>query len=605
MIEKRTIGLNFIAADKANLIVWSPLAHKVFVEIKGHKHELKEESMGFWELQKIEIQPGQSYDIIVDGRSYPDPASLWQPDGLNGSSRAFDLHNYTWNDAAWNGIALEDMILYELHIGTFTPEGTLEAASHKIEYLKDLGVNAIEIMPVAQFPGPRNWGYDGVFPFTVQHSYGGPEALQKFVDHCHQNGLAVVMDVVYNHLGPEGNILPAFGPVFTDKYKTPWGQAVNFDDAWSDGIRMYYIENALMWLRDFHIDGLRLDAVHAIKDFGAKHILQEIQEHVAALNIRTNKKHVLIIESDLNDVKYITAPEKGGYGMDATWSDEFHHALHALLTKERRGYYEDFGDVNALEKAYNYAFVNNGNWSEHRKKRFGNKTNDVPGHKFVVFSQNHDQVGNRMLGDRLSTLVDFEALKLVAGAVLFSPFIPLLFMGEEYAETTPFLYFTSHTGHELIRQVRMGRAKEFEAFMNAKDMPDPQEVSSFLQSKLNWDNRSELQMKMLAFYKELIRLRKTHPIWRSTDRSTFNARVLEQRNVLMLTRKNRDQLLFAILNFEETPYLLPIGDNTTNLRIILNSGDTQWGGPVTGIDSQNLMMSVAPRSICVFENVPQ
>lgn len=604
MIEKRTIGLNFSASDRADLVVWSPIAHSVSLEHKGQKYELREEQMGFWELQRIEIQPDDLYEIIVDGRSFPDPASLWQPDGINGSSRAYDLKRYEWGDAAWKGIPMENLIFYELHVGTFTREGTLEAASAKIEYLKDLGINAIEMMPVAQFPGPRNWGYDGVFPFSVQNTYGGPAALQKFVDRCHQNGLAVFLDVVYNHLGPEGNILPAFGPVFTDKYKTPWGQAINYDDAWCDGIRMYMIENVLMWLRDFHFDGLRLDAVHAIKDFGPKHILQEIHEHVAALNMRTQKNHRVIIESDLNDVKYISSPENGGYGMDATWSDEFHHALHALITGEKRGYYSDFGDIYALEKAFNFAFVYNGNWSEHRKKRFGNKVNGMPGQKFVVFSQNHDQIGNRMMGDRLSAMLDFESLKLVAGTVLFSPFIPLLFMGEECAESNPFLYFTSHSGHELIRQVRVGRSREFEAFMNVKDMPDPQEVSTFLYSKLNWDNQSVLQAQMYAFYKELIRLRKTHPLWQSTDRSNFNARVLEQSNVLMLTRKSKDQALFAILNFEETPYLLPTGDNTKNLQIILNSGDAQWGGPGTGIDSQNMMMSVAPHSICVFENNP-
>lgn len=364
-------------------------------------------------------------------------------------------------------------------------------------------------MPVAQFSGARNWGYDGVFPFAVQNSYGGPEALQHFVNACHQHNIAVVLDVVYNHVGPEGNNLGKFGPYFTDKYKTPWGEAINFDDAGCDGVRKYFIENVLMWFRDFHIDALRLDAVHAIKDFGPSHILKEIKQHTDALMQETGRAHYLIAECDLNDIKYIQPIEEGGYGMDAQWIDEFHHSLRVTAGNERTGYYQDFDGILHLAKSFHDGYVFDGIYSAHRQKTFGTKTTGIAGEKFIVFSQNHDHVGNRMLGERTSTLVSFEMQKLLAATCLISPYLPMLFMGEEYSEKNPFLYFVSHSDKALVEAVRKGRKEEFAEFHNEGEVPDPQAEETFQQSKLQWHLLQEKQHSaMLSFYKSLIALRK-------------------------------------------------------------------------------------------------
>jgi maltooligosyltrehalose trehalohydrolase len=600
MLEKRTIGLNFRDQQEADFRVWAPFAEKVEIRTDGFTEPLDRKSMGFWEHKFLKIAPGTLYDILIDDRPFADPASLYQGDGINGRSMAFNLLAYKWNDKNWKGLQPEELIIYELHTGTFTEEGTFDGVAEKLKYLRDLGINAIEIMPVAQFSGERNWGYDGVFPFAVQNSYGGPERLQHLTDVCHQNGIAVILDVVMNHLGPEGNILPAFGPFFTDKYKTPWGSAVNFDDAWCDGVRMFYIQNVLMWLRDFHIDGIRLDAVHAIKDFSPKNILQEIREHVAELNQTSDCNHFIISECDLNDVRYITPVKNGGYGLDATWCDEFHHALHVLVTGENKGYYADFTGTRDLIKAFNEAFVFNGNWSEHRKKNFGTSTAGFAGHNFVVFSQNHDQTGNRMNGDRLSTLIDFEKLKLVAGAVLFSPCIPLLFMGEEYAERQPFQYFISPQGRELIRAVRKGRKSEFDSFISGGKPPDPQSEKTFRQSKLKWTGHSKAQRYIFEFYRELIRLRQTLPIWKNTDRKNFSAKNINNRHVVQLTRENRNEILLALLNFEDYPVPVITCETYISWQLILNSCDSKWGGSGGEIDISCPTVSVPPHAMIVL-----
>jgi maltooligosyltrehalose trehalohydrolase len=591
MIAKRTIGLNFISENTADLQVWAPLASMVKISINNEVvKSLHKEEHGFWELDALRIHPGDRYQLIVDDIVLTDPVSLFQPDGVHSPSAAFNLNHFKWTDKHWPGIPPQELIIYELHTGTFTEEGTFDAIIPHLDYLKELGITAIELMPVAQFPGDRNWGYDGVYPFAVQHSYGGPERLQHLVDVCHKKGLAVILDVVYNHLGPEGNYLPAFGPVFTDKYKTPWGQAINFDDEWSDGIRKIVIENVLMWFRDFHIDGLRLDAIHAIKDFSAQHILQEIKHHVSELNILSSKNHFLIGESDLNDIKVISPFEKGGYNLDATWCDEFHHSIHALVTGEKNGYYSDFGKIEQIAKTLNDAYVYDGIWTEHRKRKFGNKTTGLPGHKFVVFTQNHDQVGNRMMGDRLSTNISFELLKQVAGTMLLSPFIPMLFMGEEYAETNPFLYFTSHSDHDLIRAVREGRKNEFKAFMSEGEAPDPQAIETFRHSKLNWNKRTEKQAFILNFYKELIHLRKTLPALRNTDRQGVSAEVFKNKNAIILTRKSPEQQLVAVLNFE--PSEINIEKEVKGFHLLLNSADAKWGGSIQSVNKTTPPQSV-------------
>ncbi|HEV7379210.1 MAG TPA: malto-oligosyltrehalose trehalohydrolase, partial [Dyadobacter sp.] len=457
-------GVRFDPEGHAKISLWAPHAEQaeLFIVSQNAYLSLQSGDRGFWELTTDVLKPGDEYFFRLNqGKHLPDPATISQPTGIYGPSQATDLNSYPWNDGTWENPDLQDYILYELHTGTFTHQGTFEGIEQKLNYLAELGITAIEIMPVSQFAGDRNWGYDGVFAFCVQNSYGSAEGLQRLVDACHQKGLAVILDVVYNHVGPEGNILAEFGPYFTEKYATPWGNAINFDDAWSDAVRQYFIQNALMWFRDFHIDALRLDAVHAIKDFSPVHILKEIRQQVDLLEKETGRKHYMIVELDLNDDCYISPVAAGGYGMDGQWIDEFHHALRVTSGQEKIGYYSDFDGITSLAKAYEDAYVYDGQYSEHRKKTFGTKAKTRDGKQFVVFSQNHDQVGNRMLGERTSELVSFEMQKLLAGAVFVSPYLPMLFMGEEYAETNRFQYFISHTDAQLVQAVREGRKKEF------------------------------------------------------------------------------------------------------------------------------------------------
>lgn len=607
-IRHNNIGISLNSNAEVSIRVWAPKAEKVALVLseKNEKFPLTRKEFGYWQGSDIPVKNGDRYTIETDGKNgYPDPASLYQPEGIDGPSEAVDLHRMPWTDQRWKNHALKDYILYELHTGTFSPEGNFEGIEKKLPYLKELGVTAIEIMPVAQFSGARNWGYDGVLPFAVQHSYGGPHALQKLVNACHNNGLAVVLDVVYNHLGPEGNNLDKFGPYFTDKYKTPWGTAINFDDAGSDAIRRYFIENVLMWFRDFHIDALRLDAVHAIKDFGPKHILAEIKENVNELMAATGRKHYLIAECDLNDSKYIQPLEEGGYGMDAQWIDEFHHALRVTSGNPKTGYYADFDGINHLAKSYRDAYVYDGIYSSHRDKVFGTSAKDIPGDRFVVFSQNHDHVGNRMLGERIGTLVSFEMQKLMAATVLMSPFMPMLFMGEEYGEKNPFLYFVSHAGKELVQAVRDGRKREFAAFHTDGEFPDPQSEKIFAQSKLNWDLQNEPDHRaMLRYYKELIRLRKNLPALSNPDRSNLIVEVLENQQILMIHRKEDTHHVMYILNFSNDRQEIEINLKREGWTLLMNSASEAWAGnstesiaiPETG------KIQISPQTFLLFEN---
>jgi maltooligosyltrehalose trehalohydrolase len=525
-IEKRELGMTLLPGTGARMLFWSPFANTVQVKIRGKGSlSLEKRDYGYWEGNLPGVESGDRYMIVIDDeREIPDPVSLFQPEGVHRESEVIDTASFRTDDRKWKGIPPADLIIYELHTGTFSPEGNFDGIIKKLDYLNELGINAIELMPVAQFPGSRNWGYDGVYPFAVQDSYGGPGGLSRLVSACHDNGIAVILDVVYNHLGPEGNYLSAAGPYFTGKYHTPWGSAVNFDDAWSHGVRRYFIENALMWLRDFNIDGLRLDAVHAIKDFGAYHFLAELADTVDRLNRETAGNHFLIGESDLNDARFIAPSREGGIGLDAQWCDEFHHALHARLTGERNGYYSDFGDTGKLADAYNDTFVYNGKYSPYRKRIFGSRTDGIPGSRFIVCTQNHDQVGNRVLGERLSSIVDFESLKLAAGAMFFSPYVPMLFMGEEYGEQAPFLYFTSHGDKDLITAVREGRKKEFKDFLVDLEPPDANSESTFKSSKLNWDQpQDDKKKKLLDYYKKLISIKKSHPALRPGNREGVRA----------------------------------------------------------------------------------
>ncbi len=534
---------------------------------------------GYWQQVVPGAGAGTRYKFKIDGgKSFPDPASMSQPEGVHEASEVID-RSFPWTDLSWKGILLSDMVIYELHVGTFTSAGTFEGVISKLEYLKALGVNAIELMPVAQFPGSRNWGYDGVFPFAVQNSYGGVRGLKTLVDEAHKTGIAVILDVVYNHLGPEGNYFSEYAPYFTDQYKTFWGSAINFDDAWCDGVRSYFWQNALMWLNDFHIDGLRLDAVHAIRDFSARHFLEELRTRVTALEAHTGRSKVLIAELDLNHPRFIDPPSKGGYGLDGQWIDEFHHALHAVVTGETSGYYEDFGRVSHIGKAMRDSYVYTGEYSLHRKKSFGVLPADNPYSRFVVFSQNHDQVGNRMLGDRLTSQLSFEALKLVAAAYLFSPHVPMLFMGEEYGEKNPFQYFISHTDKALVEAVRKGRREEFSYFQWEGEVPDPQSEETFRQCVLNWEtDKDEQSIALLACYTFLIGLRKDRRAMLARERNSLIVLPSVNEQVLLFERRSgKDVLLFALNFSREKVSIRNPGDGS--FTKIFDSSSWVWKGP--------------------------
>lgn len=592
-LNKRNIGLNFNEKKEAVVKVWAPLAEKVAIKVEEREPVLlQRESRGYFSVTTDAVIPGERYWFLLDDeKQLPDPASLAQPDGVHGASMAVDLQ-YAWNDISWINPALNNYLIYELHVGTFTAESDFSGIEKRLDHLKDLGITAIEIMPVGAFPGSRNWGYDGVFPYAVQPSYGGPEGLQRLVDACHEKGLAVILDVVYNHLGPEGNYLSAYGPYFTDKYNTPWGNAVNFDDQDCDGVRELVVENVLMWFRDFHIDALRLDAVHAIKDFSAVHLLQEIRQQTERLMEQTGRRHYLIAESDLNDPRYITPLDQQGLGMDAQWVDEFHHALRVSAGEARKGYYLDFNGLADLAKSYRDAYVYTGAYSAERRRKFGKDASRHPGERFIVFSQNHDQVGNRLLGERSGTLYDFEMQKLMAAAVLFSPYIPMLFMGEEWGEKNPFYYFVSHTDQELIEMVRQGRKKEFAAMHAEGEAIDPQAEETFNASRLNWSLLAVPQHQALfQYYKTLIILRKSNAVLAANDRRAVNVGLFASRQVLVLDRglQNHAGRVICFMNFSDQPQQVsyPAGTATTNLQLMIDSASPQWHGPTAAPERWN------------------
>src|SRR4051812_25716516 len=481
--------------------IWAPHPERVDVRVRGADHQLEPEGYGV-RSARVEAAAGDDYAFVLDGRELPDPASRHQPEGLRGPSRVVDPRAFAWTDQGWGGPAEpQGAVLYELHVGTFTPEGTFDAAIEHLPRLAELGVTHIELMPVAEFPGARGWGYDGVYISAAQSSYGGPLGLQRLVDAAHAAGLGVILDVVYNHVGASGNAaLEAYGPYFTDKYSTFWGQAMNYDDADCDPVREWVLQSAEGWIRDFHLDGLRLDALHAIFDGSARHLMAELRDRVFAADPRA----LVIAESGMNDPKVTRPPEVGGWGHDAQWSDDFHHALRTLLTGERDGYYAEFGSVAQLAKAFERPFVHDGTWSEFRRRFFGAPAGDRPPEQFVVFGQNHDQVGNRAFGDRLPA----EQLRLAALITLFSPFTPMLFMGEEHAEPAPFQFFTDHIDEDIAVATRDGRRREFAAFAEfaGEEVPDPQDRATFQRSKLSRDGDPgvrELYRDALALRREL------------------------------------------------------------------------------------------------------
>ena len=519
--------------------VWAPKAERVRVQVDGEKYSLARFAGGWWEGDVRAAGPGTDYAFFLNDEdlALPDPRSAWQPHGVHGASRVVDHGAFAWSDAGWQAPPLESAIVYELHVGTFTPEGTLDAAAQKLDALRDLGVTHVQLMPVNAFPGQQGWGYDGVDLFAVHEPYGGPESLKRFVDACHANGLALLLDVVYNHLGPAGNYLGRFGPYFTHLHNTPWGDAVNLEDAGSHEVRRFFCDNALMWPRDYHIDGLRLDAVHAYMDRSAINFMEQIAAEVHALEAQTGRHLVVIAESDLNDPRLVTAPEAGGYGMDAQWSDDFHHALVAALTGERKGYYEDFGTLGDLAKSLREVFVYDGKYSVHRDRVHGRPVRGLPGWRFLGYSQNHDQVGNRAKGERLSQLTSVGRAKIAAALEMTAPFVPMIFQGEEWAASTPFQYFTDHEA-ELGKLISEGRKREFAAFgWDPAEVPDPQARATYERSKLDWSERDVgVHAEMLAWYRELIALRKSLPELMDGEMSAVQVRFSEAEQWLVMVR---------------------------------------------------------------------
>lgn len=489
-----------------------PKAQNVEIKIGDTFIQMSPKDSGWWSVDVRNAKPGMDYAYILDGRQpLPDPRSPWQPHCVHGPSRLVDLTAFSWTDTRWQPRPLSSAIMYELHVGTFTPEGTFEAIIPRLDHLVDLGITHIELMPVNEFSGSRGWGYDGVDLYAPHQAYGGPKGLQRLVDACHHNGLAVILDVVYNHLGPVGNYLEQFGPYFTERYQTPWGRAVNLDGPDSDEVRRFFIDNALLWLRDYHVDGLRLDAVHAFVDTSAVHFLEELAEQVHLLEAQLGRHLVVIAESNLNDPRIVRPREIGGYGIDAQWHDDFHHALHTVLTGEHGGYYEDFGTLTDLAKAFQHGFVYDGCYSVFRNRKHGRSATGLSGHQFIGFLQNHDQIGNRAKGERICHLITPGRLKIGAALLFTAPFIPMLFQGEEWGASSPFLYFTDHDNPKLGRAVREGRRKEFAAFgWNPEEIPDPQAPETFQHSKLNWSELvHEPHASLLDWYRRLIQLRRT------------------------------------------------------------------------------------------------
>jgi maltooligosyltrehalose trehalohydrolase len=604
------LGPTLLGEGRCRFCVWAPFTNSVQVHLVSPQDRLEalaRDRHGYHCAVLDGVAPGALYRLRLDGSTErPDPASRFQPQGVHGPSQVVDPA-FEWTDGDWRGLPLQRYIIYELHVGTFTASGTFDAAVERLDDLAALGITAVELMPVAQFPGERNWGYDGVYPFAAQNSYGGPQGLKRFVDACHARGLAVVLDVVYNHLGPEGNYLRDFGPYFSDRYRTPWGAPINFDGPYSDEVRRYFIENALYWATECRIDALRLDAVHAILDFSARPFLQELAWTVKLFAEGLGRHIHLIAESALNDNRLIRSPDLGGFGLDAQWNDDLHHALHAVLTGERRGYYCDFGRFDDLLKALREGFVYDGRYSEYRKRRHGNSSRSIPASRLVVFSQNHDQVGNRMQGDRLCRIVPFEALKLAAGIVLLSPNLPLIFMGEEHAETAPFPYFVSHSDPGLIEAVRRGRREEFASFGWEGDPPDPQSAETFQSAKLNPELRllPGPHQHLWEFYRRLIALRCSSGVLSSPDSPHPEVFRAGDRRVGGIRRWSDTEDVCIVFHAGEAPVSAPVPLPAGRWEKRLDSSEVEWGGPGSTlpgtIDSEGeRLMELPPYAFVVF-----
>jgi maltooligosyltrehalose trehalohydrolase len=572
--------------------LWAPAATTVELVAETGTFPM-EESGGGWFASNADLAAGDDYAFSVDGgEAMPDPRARWQPAGVHGRARLVEPSRRRDLDA-WRGFPLGAAIIYELHVGTFTPEGTFDAAITRLDHLLDLGVNAIELMPIAEFPGRRGWGYDGVDLFAPQSTYGGPAGLHRLIGACHARGIAVILDVVYNHVGPEGDYLGAFGPYFTNRYETPWGSAFNFDAEHSDEVRRFVLDNVEMWLREYSLDGLRLDAVHAIIDTSPLHILEAIATRVDELATELDRELWVIAESDSNDPRLVRDRERGGYGVHAQWNDDFHHALHALLTGERQGYYEDFGSPDEVRTALLQTFVYAGQYSRHRKRTVGRAVGDLPQSRFIVYSQNHDQVGNRAAGERLCHLVSEGRSRMAAALTLLSPMVPMLFQGEEWAASTPFQYFTDLGDAHLSKAVTNGRRREFRAFgWPPGSVPDPQALATFERSILRWDEvREGSHARMLDWHRRLIEIRRVRCLTADAGRATTDAWYDSARGLLLYA--HTDLLVCCNLGLETIRV-----PEATGATLLLSSGDAVCsdGTPALAADSVAIW-SGAERSV--------
>lgn len=542
----------------AKLQIWAPRVRKMEIEIEGERLPMEPAAEGWHCFEDECLKHEVDYALWLDGEGpFPDPRSGHQPDGYAGPSRYVDHSRFEWNDAFWQPRPWSDAIVYELHVGTFTPAGTFVSAIEKLDYLAELGVTHVELLPIAEFPGDRGWGYDGVHLFAPHHRYGGPEGLKQLVDACHRRGLAVILDVVYNHLGPRGNHLPRFAPYFTDHYHTPWGMAVNVDGRDSDEVRRFFIDNAMMWLRDYHIDGLRLDATDTIVDNSALPFLEQLSCSVAELETSLGRQFVLVAESSLNDPRLVRPVERCGLGLDAQWNEDYHHAVHTLLTGEKGGYYLDFGTLGDLARVLGAGFCYDHRYSRYRRHHYGRPAVGVGGTQLVACIQNHDQVGNRPAGERLGHLVDAERLKLGAALTLLSPFVPMLFMGEEWNASTPFLYFTDFADPELGAAIFKGRKQEARQLgLNPSDVVDPQSETAWRRSHLQWQEVEEpTHGEILEWYRTLIRLRKSQADFRAGPLDPSAVVCDERERWLRLRRGSK----LVLCNFSDEKRAVPLG----------------------------------------------
>lgn len=579
LLERGAVPL---ADGSTRFSVWAPEARRVEVILTRagvpEAHSLTPGPAGIHHGTVRRVPAGSDYSYRLDGGpDRPDPVSRWRPHGVHGPTRMVDPAAFQWSDAGWPGVEMADLAIYELHVGAFSSAGTFDGVIERLPALRELGVTAIELMPVAEFPGGRNWGYDGASLYAVQSTYGGPNGLKRLTDAAHHAGLAVLLDVVYNHLGPEGNYLRDFGPYFSDRYRTAWGEGFNLDGPDSDEVRRYLVDNAVYWVTEYHLDGLRLDAADRIVDLSPVHIAEEIGVAVHAQGEALGRRTLVIAEIDANDPRWVRGRDVGGYGLDAHWSDDFHHAVHVALTGEGAGYYADFLDPGAVAKVLRERYVNDGRYSRHRRRSHGRPAVDVPADRFVVCLQNHDQTGNRALGERLAALVSPGALRLAAAMLLLSPYVPLLFMGEEHGETNPFLYFVSHGDAALVEAVREGRRREFAAFAWADQVPDPQAEATFEASRPRWERAESAEgARLRALYRDLLRLRRSEVALRPGT-AEVQVRGDEAQGWVAVRYEREGDVLEAVFNLSPEPREVPL-ERARRWGLVLSSDAPAYGG---------------------------